>query len=198
MAAALDALLASVAGLPYCVLVTPLFEPSRSRIVFQPAGNTQENSAPSKPPWTPGPATLFVFDSNRNLTADMLKSKIGSWLQSDDVFNTNFLRDVYFLFPGEPEASKVSSVVESVLSSWGSSAAHIISLGPQDNATNWKAGPYFASPQGLRPAWRLFPDTQGAFVFPVVPSPDNPRRYVCRLYLGRQLPRHCKANYQLI
>ncbi|KAK3362604.1 amidase signature domain-containing protein [Lasiosphaeria hispida] len=50
-------------------------------------------------------------------------------------------------------------------------------LGPLDNAASWEAGSYFASPQGLRPAWRLFPDTHGSFVFPVMPSNDNPRKF---------------------
>ncbi|KAK4201359.1 amidase [Triangularia verruculosa] len=156
MADALDALLTNVAGLPYHVPAAPLLAPSRSRTVFQSTGNTHGNSTNSSPSWTARPATLFVFNSNRDLTAEQLQSKVNDWLKLDDVFNENFLRRVYFLFPAEPEASEVSDEVEGVLSSWGSSTAHIISLGPQDDAANWRAGPYFASTQGLRQVWRLF------------------------------------------
>lgn len=93
MATTPDALLANVAGLPYYVPAKPLFEPFRSRIIHQLAGDARGNATPSSPS-TPGPATLLAFDSSRNLTVDMLQSKIGNWLKTDDVFNHEFLRSV--------------------------------------------------------------------------------------------------------
>ncbi|KAI0541264.1 amidase signature domain-containing protein [Xylaria digitata] len=159
--------LTSVNGLSYYVpLVKALTASEPPRLLF---GSNASSSL--------GPATLFVPSSPPKPEA--LTANVASWLQTDDVFTPAFLASVYSLTANNGSLSSLGEGVEALLGKWGTKSAHVLyEQDSQHHTTAWRSGPYFTSADGLRPAWRIFPDLNDAFVFPIVPSEENSRRFV--------------------
>ncbi|KAI0105657.1 amidase signature domain-containing protein [Nemania sp. FL0031] len=174
------AYLTNVNGLPYYVPLAKTLTPSEPpRLLF---GNNASSSL--------GPATLFVLSSPPNPEA--LTANVKSWLQTDDVFTTAFLASVYFLIANTSSLPSLGEGVEALLSEWGTKSAHVLyEQDDQHHATAWRSGPYFTSADSLWPAWRIFPDLNSAFVFPVVPSEENSRKFVIPGTAGVPVPSRC-------
>ncbi|KAI1351222.1 amidase signature domain-containing protein [Xylaria sp. FL0043] len=174
--------LTSVNGLSYYVPLAKALTPSEPpRLLF--GSNT--SSSPSL-----GPATLFVLSSPLN--PEDLAASVDSWLQTDDVFIPAFLSSVYFLTANNGSLSSLGEGVEALLSKWGTKSAHVLyEQDSQYRTTAWRSGPCFISADGLRPAWRIFPDPNGAFVFPVVSGEEDPRRFVIPGIAGVPVPSRC-------
>ena len=160
--------LANVGGCQYYIPTTILPTPSDYLHVL--LANPGHRSVSQN-----GPATLFVLDDAAELKADHLASEVESWLRTDDVFTSSFLVSVYVLVTSG-SVPELDDSVANLLEKWGTENAHVITS--VHHQRRWHSGPYFADTRGLRPAWRLFPDSNAAFVFPVVPQEDNPRRCV--------------------
>lgn len=172
--------LTSVNGLQYYVPLAKALTPSEPPLLL--FGSNVSSSL--------GPATLFVLSSPPK--PDVLRASVDSWLQTDDVFILEFLESVYFLTTSHGSLSSLDEEVEALLGEWGTKSAHLLyQQDSQHHTTTWRSGPYFTSADGLRPAWRVFPDMNGAFVFPVVPSEENSRRFVIPGTAGVPVPSRC-------
>lgn len=172
-----EATLVSVAELPYYIPSAPPLALSGSQ--HQLVGDADGNNRPLS---GHNPATLFVLASTSQLNAGHLADQVDSWLKHDDVFVSEFLSSVYLLVTDE-EGPQVDSEVElkALLKTWGTQRAFTLTpkdILPSDSMTLCRSGPYFSSSDGLRPAWRLFDDSNGAFMFPVIQSEVNSRKYV--------------------
>ncbi|KAI0815569.1 amidase signature domain-containing protein [Xylaria sp. FL0064] len=169
--------LTSVNGLPYYAPLAKALKPYEPpRLLF---GSNASSSL--------SPATLFVLSNP--LKAGDLTVSVDSWLQTDDVFIPAFLSSVYFLTANNGSLSSLGEGVEALLSKWGTRSAHVLyEQDSQHRTTAWRSGPYFISEDGFRPAWRIFPDLNGAFVFPVVPSEEDHRRFVIPGTAGVPVP----------
>lgn len=89
-------------------------------------------------------------------------------LENDDVFHTEFVSTVVFTGPSPID---ISAGANKFLHSIGATMIELV------DATKSTAvpppGPYFASDQCLLEIWRLYDDSQGAFLTPLVPGPNK-------------------------
>ena len=107
-------------------------------------------------------------DTCISVQEDWLKELVTKYLEKDDIFHTEFLSTVVFTGPSTIE---ITAGANKFLHSLGTTRIELI------DATKSTAvpppGPYFASGQGLLEIWRLYDDSQGAFLTPLVPGPNK-------------------------
>ncbi|KAI4639481.1 hypothetical protein J4E93_009310 [Alternaria ventricosa] len=104
------------------------------------------------------PITLFVLENAKQASDLNLRSTVKSWLKTDDVFNKHFLQHVYFLTNVDLTGYTLSLPEE-----WKTQSAHTVAVNSDRHLATFRGGPYFASNDGVRQAWRLFDDTNEAF-----------------------------------
>ncbi|CAH0044896.1 unnamed protein product [Clonostachys solani] len=140
------------------------------------------------------PCTIFLCDHatlvNLSSLSSFLEEKSRLWLASDDVFSNDFLKHIYIV-PSTPMALAVEDTDELgiLFKKWGVATAHL--LHGSDDSYPWMPGPYVNSGSVFYAVWRLFPDTNGAFMFPTVPSEHDPRAFINPGTAGVPVPSRC-------
>lgn len=121
------------------------------------------------------PATVISIDEVPN--ASSIQTTLERFKQADDVFDDDFLHLVIFI-SNSPGPDKLSERLQEYLQSLGT--RHVVFLRPSSQGgQNPPEGPYFATPEGLLRVWKLYADTQGAFVASLVQDEQN--RFVLSL-----------------
>ncbi|KAL8833097.1 MAG: hypothetical protein Q9170_004506 [Blastenia crenularia] len=113
------------------------------------------------------PDTLFTVinvDQETWITEDWLRQTIVRYRSADDVFRDAFLYGVVFNTQ-DTKKSRLSPEASDYLDSLGNSWVQMTPAAPSP-------GPYLAFKGQLFEAYRLYDDTQGAFVTGVLPSTD--------------------------
>ncbi len=158
-----SATIASVGNVPYYIpsalLPTP---PESCRLMFGNATNFANGLVP---------VSLLVIPSGSDVDGATLSSIVTDYFKVDDVFSETFLEHIYLLASYQTKQLTFEDSASSILATWGTQSVHEIVPSINENI-NYRGGPYFASGKGLSQAWRLYEDTNGAFMFPVVPV-DN-------------------------
>lgn len=142
----------------YIPINTLAISPSSRQLVFGKAPDFEDG---------PVPACLIALPEGLSLTTRFLSSVVKTYLRDDDVFFEGFLQHIYVVTEMQPELMKLLGDLTD-LTHWGTRSIQIVQIDSENDGSN-HGGPYFASSRGLRQAWRLFEDTNGAFIFPVVP-----------------------------
>lgn len=118
------------------------------------------------------PASLFLLPDNPIITPSFFHSTINHWLETDDVFHRNFLSHVLLVRQNsQPVISELT--IEAVAKGWDINIMESVQL-----SEICHPGPYFLQGHSLSRAFRMFPDDVGAFMFPIISSPDDPKVYV--------------------
>ncbi len=124
---------------------------------------------------------MLLLSLHRESTAVDVAHKIAAFYDNDDVFSEDFLTDTVIVQVDQPEEAPAIqwADVHRLVGRGGSwHPVHIL----QVEDTQLPQGPYFLSPGNLLfQAWRLYPDTQDAFVSTFVPAGDDALQYVCPL-----------------
>jgi hypothetical protein len=97
-----------------------------------------------------------------------LRELIARYLETDDVFHTHFLSAIVFTGPPNIE---ITAGANKFLHSVGTTRIELIDATKSTFVPS--PGPYFASDQYLFEIWRLYDDSQGAFLTPLVPGPNR-------------------------
>jgi hypothetical protein len=90
-----------------------------------------------------------------------MQAKLHHYSQHDDVFCSCFLKNILLVTDDKP----VDHMVLKYFASKGCVTLFVI-----PRQCRFREGPYFFSSRGIFWAWRLFPDTQEAFVTSTIPS----------------------------
>ncbi|KAJ4305605.1 hypothetical protein N0V90_001136 [Kalmusia sp. IMI 367209] len=112
---------------------------------------TPETTIEIQGPHVAQPATVFNIPEEERLTAPWLDREISRFTKNDDVWSNAFLATVVFTY---------------------SSERHVVDL-ERDRLKPRGEGPYFLHMGRLYPAYRLYPDTIGAFVVGTVPAEES-------------------------
>lgn len=102
---------------------------------------------------------------NTNGSILSLQSTIARFIETDDVFHSDFLSFVVLCFiDGQ---TKLTKAAQEYLLSQGTSRVALV------NSSSWtngflQEGPYFATSSGIFRTWKLLPDSHGAFVSSLV------------------------------
>jgi hypothetical protein len=115
------------------------------------------------------PATVIKLGRGTHLTKVWLQDTI-SRFKSDDVWSNEFLKNVVFHYFGEEEPV-LTQELQATLDHWGTTRTYLA----RHNDSLMGEGPYFLHMGKVHPAYRLYPDTAGAFMVGTVPS-DSPFR----------------------
>ena len=101
------------------------------------------------------------------MTYDVACGIISGYKEYDDVFSAKFLKSILLVTTEQTVAAEVLRL----FGSWGCRTVYLI---PPKEAL--LEGPLFFSSSGIFKAWRLYPDTQEAFVMSTVPVQGDPMR----------------------
>lgn len=162
-----SAVLTSVDGLPY-------YAPAKC---IPTAGAQQIYGRSDGSKFGPIPSSLFMLNPTQGRTADILDSIVEEWLKRDDVFRAEFLNRLFILTSEANTPLTLDNDTKDLLRKWQTRNVFIITHEPMKSDGRLPfSGPYFSCHDGLHPAWRIFPDSHGAFVFPAVPMEDDDRK----------------------
>ncbi|KAF2489454.1 putative glutamyl-tRNA amidotransferase subunit A [Lophium mytilinum] len=114
---------------------------------------------------TAEPSTLFQVANGRQLTSTWLREEISRFSLIDDVWSKSFLKNIVFEYFDEEPA--IHQDIKQLCDEWGTRRVYSVR---QHNADMHHEGPYFLHAGRLHPAYRLYPDTAGAFMVGTVPS----------------------------
>lgn len=109
------------------------------------------------------PATVIRVGHGTHLTKAWLQDTI-SRFRIDDVWRKDFLKNVVFHHSGEEPA--LTEEVQAAFDHWGTTRTYFA----RRNESLMGEGPYFLHMGKVHPAYRLYPDTAGAFMVGTVPS----------------------------
>lgn len=142
-----------------------------SMVIEETADAFKHGLALGLPAFGYSPATVMLADDG--LTEAQIKSNIARFEKDDDVWDRSFLETLLLVCPSKT-ICQVSSPIATYLTSIGTKRLGLVdaTLAGLQRLTH---GPYFASPHGLFPVWKLLPDSQNAFVATLV---QNERQYV--------------------
>jgi hypothetical protein len=114
------------------------------------------------------PATVFRLPSKGRLTESWLNDEVSKFSRSDDVWSKEFLANVILIISGDETI--VREDVHRLCKQWGTLQTYVFARKDMDALGE---GPYFLHSGKLHPAYRLYPDTAGAFMVGTIPS-ENP------------------------
>lgn len=117
---------------------------------------------------TAEPCTLLTVNGSFP-TADQLRTTFQSFAALDDVWSSDFLQSVIIqIADGERSLTRDE---KTVLKGFGAQDVYVFHRGT--DMTPLPEGPYFLDHGRIHEAYRLFPDTSGAFVVATVPTEDD-------------------------
>lgn len=90
---------------------------------------------------------------------------IGDYRKRDDVFCNDFLTSILVISAGQT----LSEDLLRLFGSWGCRTAFVV----KRTEPSVLGGPYFFSSRGIFQAWRLYADTQEAFIMSTIPVQDD-------------------------
>ncbi|KAF8249055.1 amidase signature enzyme [Wilcoxina mikolae CBS 423.85] len=111
---------------------------------------------------------ITIIECPCQLDALFLVSKKDNFLANDDVFAPGFLHKIWVHLVDDEVMPETSIEAEGLLQDWGCE----LSSFRTSNNRRLPEGPYFATPLGIYHAYRLYPDTHGAFIFATRPTGD--------------------------
>ena len=105
-----------------------------------------------------------------------LHEAIRRFERTDDVWSKAFLSNIVLQFSDAElfEQFSLQPDLEMLLKDWGNRQLYFTRV--TDNVSGPPEGPYFLKDTRLHAAYRLYPDTAGAFVVSTVPSGDDPHQ----------------------
>ncbi|KAI0876305.1 amidase signature domain-containing protein [Hypoxylon argillaceum] len=116
---------------------------------------------------------VTVINTNGSILS--LQSTIARFIETDDVFHSDFLSFVVLCFiDGQ---TKLTKAAQEYLLSQGTSRVALV------NSSSWtngflQEGPYFATSSGIFRTWKLLPDSHGAFVSSLVQDENREIGYL--------------------
>jgi hypothetical protein len=113
------------------------------------------------------PVTVFRLTNKGRLSESWLNNKISKFSRSDDVWSKDFLTNVILVTSSDE--CIVHEDVHRLCKQWGTLQTYVFARNDLDALGE---GPYFLHSGKLHPAYRLYPDTAGAFMVGTVPSED--------------------------
>jgi Amidase len=108
---------------------------------------------------------------------DDLQSFIADARDSDDVFQESFLQHVLFLSKVTNRPISLGEGVETLLQSYGNERIDLLYL-KDDIVDALPTGPYVAHQKHLWQPWRIYSDTQSAFMVSLEPRLSDTSKYV--------------------
>ncbi|KAH8803379.1 amidase signature domain-containing protein [Xylogone sp. PMI_703] len=161
-----SASITNVGGISYYIPTDRLlFPPASRRLIFGKAPELEDALVP---------ISLLVVPDGPSVSGQALSSLVETYLRIDDVFSRAFLDHIWLLTTRRTDFVTLDNYAFKVLDDWGTLSVHAVLADP---SIELHGGPYFASGKSLRQAWRLFEDTNGAFMFPVVPAEKDSGTY---------------------
>ncbi len=120
------------------------------------------------PPLTP--VTVIETKGMTTISSAWLQKTVKGFLDRDDVFNQGFMPHLLFKTPSAEEEPSMADDMQTLLRSWGSTTHFLQS---KDFISS---GPYVFLPSRICQVFRLFPDSQSAFMHGLVQNGDDPMR----------------------
>lgn len=115
------------------------------------------------------PCTVFQITEEHQFTVDLLRKEVARFERIDDVWSQPFLANIVLKYYGnEPE---IHQDFKDLCDEWGTNQIYRVPVQGVNPAHH--EGPYFLQKGRLHPAYRLYPDTAGAFVVGTVPTEEN-------------------------
>ena len=111
--------------------------------------------------------TVFSFDEQGPVDLDWVTLAVREYSEKDDVFRPEFLQAVLFL---RTSGAKLSVTEEAITFLRERGATTISTHQAISHGRKAKPGPYYYSAGILRPIWRLYGDTHGAFLQALIPD----------------------------
>ncbi|KAF2230781.1 amidase signature enzyme [Viridothelium virens] len=124
----------------------------------------------SNPPKT-RPTTVVFVGAKRRVTAGWLHSAIEQYRYEDDVFQLEFLEAVLFTYTGSDPLDvtiEARNYLQRFYETTMIGTRHVVSKNAHP-----ERGPYLYTNGDLRPAWKLYEDTNGAFLNAIIPGPTR-------------------------
>ncbi|EED16514.1 conserved hypothetical protein [Talaromyces stipitatus ATCC 10500] len=129
-----------------------------------------ERGLPSSGSDVPNFVTVFPVDDGRDsIETDWLRESIAKFSQDDDVFCTDFLSGV--IFTSSTAFSLSTAAGEVLQSEYGTRMIEMI-VSPKSSEKP-EPGPYYVCQGQLFHIWKLYDDTQGAFLTGLVPAEED-------------------------
>ena len=113
---------------------------------------------------------MFVLNSTEAPSVAFLEEKIAEYLNTDDVFHTDFLKGIIFQGANESQVKTAINTTE-ISKKWGTEWIYL-----QPNTANshpLSQGPYAIQNGEISQVWRLYDDEQSAFLQSVWPALDG-------------------------
>jgi hypothetical protein len=114
------------------------------------------------------PATIFRISNSEVITGEWLHNEITRFSAEDDVWTNAFLENIIFEYTGEKLTQECE--IREIREQLADSRLYFMN---RENSTSHREGPYFLHMGNVHPAYRLYPDTVGAFMVGTVPG-ENP------------------------
>jgi len=116
-------------------------------------------------------SAITIIERPVQFDTSFLKSKKDDFLANDDdVFTTGFLHTIWVHLVDDEAMPETSNEVDNLLQEWDCQLSSFRTSG----TGRLPEGPYFVTPLGIHQAYRLHPDTQGAFILPTCPVNNDP------------------------
>lgn len=119
----------------------------------------------------PSYATVIPLNRNRRVTYTWLRQTLEIYRSTDDVFRDEFLSGVIFTGVTSGTSLDISPEAELLLKSLGMSWHEEFDVDAADNTP--LPGPYVVAEQHLLEIFRLYTDSQGAFMNSLIPAPHT-------------------------
>ena len=102
-----------------------------------------------------------INDEGVPVTCERAKHVIDDYKKRDDVFSNDFLTSILVITSGQT----LSDDVLRLFGLWGCRVVFLVA----PSGPSILGGPYFFSSRGIFQAWRLYADTQEAFLMSTIP-----------------------------
>lgn len=114
------------------------------------------------------PVTVFRVAHPQDLTPEFLRTEVERFRSTDDVWSASFLTTIVIIhgdgYLSDEQRSQLDDFAEAT---FATSRIHYLA---KSVPSSFHEGPFLLFNGSLHPAYRLYPDTMGAFVVGTVPS----------------------------